>query len=133
MVRLNTANGYGSVNTGCRRWSNVVTNVGTDITYADSATNGATFTINTTGVYSVSYTDNLNVAADLVISLNSTTLTGIPVTLTQILFRTSSSAGDFPACAAGCVYLTAGDVIRSQTQGAASGVNSSHFTIVRVG
>jgi hypothetical protein len=45
MVRLNTANGYGSTNTAIRRFTNVVTNQGTDITYADSATLGTTFTI----------------------------------------------------------------------------------------
>ena len=49
-VRLNTANGYGSTNTKIRRFTNIVNNVGTDITYADSATLGNTFTINANGV-----------------------------------------------------------------------------------
>ena len=38
MVRLNTANGYGSTNVCIRRFTNVVTNQGSDITYVDSAT-----------------------------------------------------------------------------------------------
>ena len=53
MVRLNTSNGYGSTNTVIKRYTNVVTNQGVDITYADSATLGASFTINTAGVYAI--------------------------------------------------------------------------------
>jgi hypothetical protein len=71
-VRLNTVNGFGSTNTMIRRFTNTTINTGTDITYADSATLGATFTINTAGVYAISYSDSFAASADMGLSLNST-------------------------------------------------------------
>jgi hypothetical protein len=130
MVRLNTANGYGSVNTACRRWTNVVANVGTDITYADSATNGATFTINTSGVYGVSYTEAIDVSSDFAVTINSTAGTVLPTTFTEYLCIASCFAAS-RACAAGTYYLTAGDVIRTQAVSASTS-SSQFFTIVRV-
>lgn len=50
-VVVHTGNGYGSTNTKRRRYSTASTETGTDITYADSSTLGATFTINTPGTY----------------------------------------------------------------------------------
>jgi len=44
-IRLNTPNGYGSTNTKIRRFLNVVENQCPDVTYADSATLGASFTV----------------------------------------------------------------------------------------
>ena len=37
MVRLNTSNGYGSTNVKIRRFTNIITTQGSDITYVDSA------------------------------------------------------------------------------------------------
>ncbi|MBP9870661.1 MAG: hypothetical protein KBC53_04075 [Nitrosomonas sp.] len=50
-VWVHTGNGFGSTNTKHRRYTTAKTNVGTAIIYADSATNGATFTINESGDY----------------------------------------------------------------------------------
>lgn len=50
-VWVHTGNGFSSTNTKHRRYTTAKTNVGTAITYADSATNGATFTINESGDY----------------------------------------------------------------------------------
>jgi hypothetical protein len=50
-VRGSTARG--STNTQIYRWTGAVDNVGTDITYSDSATNGGSWQINTAGIYSV--------------------------------------------------------------------------------
>lgn len=132
MVRLNTANGYGSTNTGVRRFTNVVTNQGSDITYADSATLGATFTINTSGVYTISYTDAFTAANDLAITRNATVLTGLPSTLSEVLFEATIAGG--AATRNGCsgsAYLAAGDVIRAQAGGTTSG-SRQFFTITRV-
>lgn len=52
-VIVHTPNGYASTNTKRRRYTTTATSTGTDITYADSSTLGATFTINTPGVYSI--------------------------------------------------------------------------------
>ena len=137
MVRLNTANGYGSTNTKIRRFTNTVTNTGSDITYADSATNGASFTINTSGIYSISYSDNFNAADYNGISLNmsggTTAITNL--TISQILSVGASAGSSSAACCSWTGYLTAGDVVRPHTFGSASGsvTGAQHFTIARVG
>ena len=135
-VRLNTANGYGSTNTVIRRFTNIVNNVGTDITYADSATLGGTFTINTNGVYSVSYSDQFNASAWLGLSFNSTQLTTsiLSISITDILSASTTSALNLPATTSSTFYAAATTVIRAHTQGTASGSNprGEQFTIARV-
>jgi hypothetical protein len=137
MVRLNTSNGYGSTNTAIRRFTNVVTNQGSDITYADSATLGATFTINTTGIYSASHTAQFNVAGDAGISINSTQLsTGITtVTASDVLAVGTSSANNYATNASATFYATAGSIIRAHTSGSiTAGANGgmTQFIIVRI-
>lgn len=137
MVRLNTANGYGSTNTMIRRFTNVVTNQGTDITYADSATLGATFTINTNGVYAISYTDCYSTAgAHVGISLDSNQLTTAIWSITasnNIASSVLASINNAVNCGA-TLYLPSGSVIRPHTTGVATGtsVNTIQFTITRV-
>ena len=132
MVRVNTAAGYGSTNTAIRRFTNVVTNQGADITYADSATLGASFTINTNGVYAISYTDAFTAANDLAVSKNATSFTGLPSTLSEVLFESSSvgGVGTRNSCG-GSAYLVAGDIVRAHGTGVASGTRQ-YFTITRV-
>ena len=136
-IRLNTANGYGSTNTKIRRFTNIVDNVGTDITYADSATLGGTFTINTAGVYSVSFSDQFNVAADwLGLSINSTQLTtGIhSIAVTDVLSIAFAPTANTPSVASATFYAAANAVIRAHTGGAATGGTplACQFTIARV-
>lgn len=50
-VWVHTGNGFGSTKTKHRRYGATKTNVGTAITYADSSTDGATFTVNENGNY----------------------------------------------------------------------------------
>jgi hypothetical protein len=136
MVRLHTANGNGSTNTAIRRFSTVVTNVGSDITYADSATLGATFTINNAGVYAISYTDNLGNANEIGLSLNSSQLSTSILSITAADRLKSATTGGlaFSQCADWTGYLSAGAVIRAH--GAVSpavGTNAlANFTIARV-
>ena len=137
MVRVNTANGYGSTNTAIHRWTNTITNQGTDITYADSATLGATFTINTVGVYAISRTDQFSAAAGMGLSLNSTQLTtGInTLVLSTILSGASASAANLGVQVAWVGYLAANSVIRGHdVAGNVSGINTGYeqFTITRV-
>lgn len=135
-VRLNTANGYGSTNTAIRRFTTVVTNQGTDITYADSATNGATFTINKTGMYAISYNDQFNSASQVGISLNSNQLTtGISaITTSAILSISTTSGANLSNYCGTAVYLVAGDVIRAHTAAVPTGTSTTQcqFTITRV-
>lgn len=134
MVRLNTANGYGSTNTMIRRFTNTVANQGTDITYADSATLGASFTINAAGVYAISYCDSFTGANSLGISLNSVQLTtqiNAVAVGSRLSFQTASGA-NASASTSWVGYLAAGDVLRAHTDGVASGLNLAQFTIARV-
>lgn len=134
MVRVNTANGYGSTNTVIRRFSTIVVNQGSDITYADSATLGASFTINTDGVYAINYTDFFSATGDLGISLNSTQLTTAigSITAADRLADATTSAANARANAPITLYLPAGSVIRPHTGGAGGGGANSQFTITRV-
>jgi hypothetical protein len=134
MVRLYTANGYGSTNTRIRRFTTVATNIGSSITYTDSATLGASFTINNSGVYSINYSDQFNTADALAITLNDTAPTGAPV-VGETLSVDQSTGTNAPCSAAWTGYLTAGNVIYARSSGGSpAGVNTyaNVFTIVRV-
>lgn len=133
MVRLNTANGYGSTNTAIRRFTNVVTNQGADITYTDSATLGATFTINKAGVYGINYIDSFNAAADAYITLNSSQLTIAPTTIADILAVETAAVAAYRVTLGTIVALKFGDVVRAHTAGTPVGsTNQSLFTITRI-
>lgn len=136
MVRVNTANGYGSTNTNIRRFTTTVESVGTDITYADSATLGASFTINTAGVYAISYTDTFNAAGSAGVSKNTTQpSTGVAaITAADRLAVCTTAAADFSATIATTVYLSAGSVLRPHVQIATTGSAPaiSQFTITRI-
>ena len=135
-VRLNTANGYGSTNTKIRRFTTTVNSAGTDITYADSATLGATFTINANGVYSVSYSDQFVGAANLGVSINSTQLsTSIQsISVANVLSAVTAASGTFGAVASATFYAAVSDVVRAHTDGSATGALTAfgQFTIARV-
>lgn len=135
-VRLNTANGYGSTNNKIRRFTNVVLNQGSDITYADSATLGASFTVNSPGVYAVSFSDQFNVVDSAGVSLNTTAPTtaiaAIPVT--EILTAATSGGNTFAVFAGWTGYLQSGSVLRAHNGGSPSGANAllCQFTITKV-
>ncbi len=134
MVRLNTANGYGTTNTRIRRFTTTVTNTGSDITYADSASLGASFTINTSGIYSVTYLDQFSAAESAMITLNDSVPAGSPV-VGDVLASNTAALGNYHACASWTGYLASGSVIRARSISATStGVNTyaNQFTIVRV-
>ena len=136
MVRLNTANGYGSTNTKIRRFTNVVTNQGTDITYADSATLGASFTINTNGVYAISYSDTFSSTLTLGLSLNTSSPTTsiylLPVA--EILSVSINAFAAYGGHVSAALYLPSGSVVRAHTEGGVTGANPNQcqFVITRV-
>jgi hypothetical protein len=137
VVRVHTANGYGSTNTFIRRFSTIVTNQGPDITYADSATLGATFTINTNGVYAISFSDQFNGSDFMGISLNSNQLTTSVASITastRIAVTTTAANANYPGNCGVTLYLTVGDVIRAHTDADPSGTIPAltTFTISRV-
>jgi hypothetical protein len=135
-VRLNTTNGYGSTNNKIRRFTNIVNNVGTDITYADSATLGGTFTLNTAGVYSVSCNDQFTSPNWFGVSINSTQLTTAitNITTADILAVNITGAASYLNTASATFYAAATSIVRLHTDGAASSTNTTlcQFTIARV-
>lgn len=136
-VRLNTGNGYGSTNTHIRRFTNDEVIAGTDITYVDSATNGAAFTINKDGLYSISYSDGFDAASPIGISRNSTELTtGIQsIASANKLIEASTGAAAAIENVSITIKLYAGDVIRPHANAIANSSESSRtsFTITRIG
>lgn len=136
MVRLNTANGFGSTNTKIRRFTNVITNQGSDITYADSATLGASFTINTSGIYGISYTDQFSGASYMGVSLNTTqpTVAIFSLTASEIVCGGQAPAANTVGHCGAQIYLPAGSVIRAHDDIVGSGTvtNATQFLITRL-
>lgn len=135
MVRLHTANGYGSTNTAIARFTTAVTNTGTGITYADSATLGGSFTINEAGVYAITYNTFAAVALDFGLSLNSTQLTTSinSITTADRLAMSTSPAGGYMATVTWTGRLSAGDVVRAHADTTAfSAGGKTQFTITQV-
>jgi hypothetical protein len=140
MIRLNTANGYGSTSTCIRRFANITNGVngcviqGTDITFADSATLGSTFTVNTNGVYCISYTHNSNATAWCGISLNTTqpnaNIAGLTNQATEALALQYITTVGASATNTVTMYLPAGSVIRPHTAGNAANINNYEYFIM---
>lgn len=127
-VVTHTGNGYASTNTKIRRFTTTLTNVGTAITYADSASLGASFTINETGLYSMMYADATNGSSIAYgISVNSSELTTSidAITISSRICGPVTHYAGFPAAASRVARLTAGDVIRPHANAAASPATSS--------
>lgn len=125
-IWLYTANGYGSTNDKIRRWTTTGKNVGTAITYADSAANGASFTINEDGLYSISYVDQFVGSSALGISVNSNQLTTsiAGISAADVRFFSHTSAANLGYVCGGTLLLLAGDVVRCHTEGQGSGGNT---------
>ena len=136
-IRVGTANGNGSTNTAIRRFSSTISSVGTDITYADSATLGASFTINKNGCYAISYADQSNTTQyGFGISKNSTQLSTSIASITAadrlIIAYTANNGAPSVACVT--VILSSGDVIRPHNDLVATNGTAalSSFTITRI-
>jgi len=136
-IRLDTANGYGSVGTKIRRFLNLRENFDKDVTYIPSAINGDSFLILEDGIYNISYTDYQN-AVRVGITLNSNNISTNVSTLAlnpnnEVLALVATGVIDIE-CASWQGRLSKGDVIRAHTDGAAATDNDAvKFTISKVG
>jgi hypothetical protein len=130
-VMCDTGNGYGSTNARIRRFTNN-TVTGTAITYADSATLGASFTINVTGIYCLTWTDRSNATANAVMGfgINSSVTLDIDAQVTAAQMRgiTTLTSTNTNYTTSMTLRLTAADVIRAQTDAAAQ-PNSANATV----
>lgn len=130
LIRVNTV-AKGSTNTAVLTWSTTAASNGSDITYTPSATNGATFTINTNGVYAFSGSAVFASSNSLVITLNSSQLTTNPASLTLstvLASTTCASGGGNLTQVSWSGYLPSGSVIRFQTETTA-GVSATLPTV----
>jgi len=138
-VMVHTGNGLGSTNTKIRRFATTVENIGSDITYTDSAADGASFTINKSGYYSVSYSDQYSSAGSEAfgITLNSSQLTTDVHFITTadrlaITVANGTAGGDY-SHTSWSGWLDTGDIIRAHSQGKVlSASTRCHFTIAGV-
>lgn len=137
-VFVTTGNGHGSTNTKIRRFTTTQSSSGTDISYADSATLGASFTINADGLYAMIYCDAYSVASHpLGISVNSAQLTTsiASITAANRLGMTNCLEGGMSNSISLTSRLVAGDVIRAHDGGLNdySTGNYVYFSILKVG
>ena len=136
-VAVTVGNGHGSTNTKIRRYTTTKTSTGTAITYADSAANGASFTINEPGLYEMSMTDIQGASAvNFGVSVNSAQLTTNIQSITDAdrVFAASTPNGSYMTITR-TWRLAAGDVVRPHTAGTADGATAleSNFSIIKVG
>lgn len=134
-VEVQGHNGYGSTNTAIPRFDSALVNVGSGITYADSATLGASFTIDETGVYLISYhgVNNAGTTQDLGISLNTSAPTDNIGTITAadrlgLVKMADSTSGSLTVIRA----LSATNVIRPHTSKGNFADIDVRFTIVKL-
>ena len=136
-VHLRVSNDFGSTNTKIARWTTVQLNTGSDITYADSAANGATFTVNTAGTYFIGYTMNFGAASTFGLSLNSSELTTDlhSITVADAIMLAVAPAANFLGYVAITKRFAATDIIRCHSQGTSIGSNKANerFLMKRVG
>jgi hypothetical protein len=135
-VSVDTGNGFGSTGTFALRFTNTDVSTGTAITYSQSAVNGDSFTINSTGIYGISYTDGTPSGDNTAISVNlsgSSSVTG-STPPANVLCRGTMGANESTSCSVTTV-LTSGDVIRAHRSVATDGGTNvaARFIIVKVG
>jgi hypothetical protein len=117
-----------------------VRNVGGSVTYADSATLGASFTINKSGIYTITSSDHINSVAVLYIglSLNSTELTtNVQSIIDSTRLDLSYRSVDAALKARATLHLKGGstkDVVRPHTDGSPTETGARvNFRIKRIG
>lgn len=136
-VYVYAGNGYGSSSTKIRKYSSTLRNVGSAITYASSATLGATFTINKGGIYCITRRDISSSDPRHGVSLNSASLTTTIDSLAAaevLAYSFTTDTGAVNNLTAN-VHLNAGDVLRPHDSGLATGtdIRTSAFSIARIG
>jgi hypothetical protein len=135
-LKLSTNNGYGSTNTKIRRFVNIDKNIGSSISYQDSATFGASFTVLEAGEFQITYYDNFTSAQGMGLTVNSAELTTVidsVLTTSRLANITTQGAGS-PGNVSWSGYLEVGDVVRVHTSGVATTTAAnSGFTISKQG
>jgi hypothetical protein len=134
---LKTCNGYGATNTMIRRWTTIETDTsGSSFTYADSADDGMTVTVNTAGLYLVSYCDQFDTAANFGITVNSSDLTTSILLLTaaKVSVMSATPLANYIQNVSVPLILSAADVVRTHADSNSSGTRTlgESFHMVRI-
>lgn len=131
LIVAHTGNGHGSSGTKIPRLSTLLTNLGTAMTYADSATAGPSITINEDGTYFFAVSDR-NSAGDshTGLTVNAPDLTASITSSLVVPYLLGpygqAASGDVSTCSV-TAKLTAGDVVRLHTSGNGDSIDSSRF------
>lgn len=138
---LEGAGGHGSTNTKIRNFSAaaVKDTTGAHMTFTADATNGADVTINTSGIFDITFVNGNSAGTTVIgISNNSAQLTTNIQTITatdRLAIAGQTTAGPEATMTAHfCGFLSAGDVIRAHTDGSPdqSLVHKSNFRITKL-
>ena len=134
MWRADTHAGYGSTDTKIPYFTNVRTNINDgSFTVGNDSTNGCTFTVNTSGIYAITYT-HAGAGFYMGISLNSTELTTNIDTITaeDRIGGHYESGGNVPQQACWTGQLSPGDIVRPHNDGTAGTAGLASITFVRI-
>ncbi len=132
-IYLDTGNGFGSGNTKIRRFTNVVNNVGVDLTLTQDSTNGDMITVNTAGLYSVCVCDRKNGGGiDYGFSVNSSALTTAIGSVSYANGRRLLCSPTAATCEGNSrsLRLNVGDIIRHHSDGTATDSGPNSYLIV---
>jgi hypothetical protein len=117
MISANSSPGNGSTNTFVARFTNQST-FGSDVTFADDASLGSSFTINTDGLYFVGLTaQTVTGGASIGVTVNHIGIIPDSLSLTAGSIVTSSCQVAVAGSASTLIPLSTGDVIRVNTDG----------------
>lgn len=109
---------------------------GSDITYSSDSTNGSSFTINTAGLYYVSYQDNRQTGpCTYAVGLNSTTIPSSLAQADMFAYLKTAQQADAKLNISGLRLLSAGDVLYplvNQTSGFSGADFECAFIITRI-
>jgi len=130
------SNGYGSTYTAIRRFTTLLQQIGSDVTYNDSATDGATLTIEKDGLYAIDMVDAIDTANHIGVTRNAdptVDITSVPAVDRLIHLQTGSTAMESGSTVA---KLYIGDVIRMHSRsvnGEGTGSDQVLLRITRIG
>lgn len=135
MIRLQGTNAFGATNTKVRRWDNILESYGDAVIYTDDSNLGGYFTIQRTGVYSISYTDEASGTTDVmgIVKNGVSGSSNIDSIADTDVLALEGNTPNFEATANWTGVLTAGDVIWAQSRGLGSATDKGYFTITKIG
>lgn len=133
-VTVDGSTSNGSSGNRVKVYTGVRINTGSDILYTSDSVNGDTFTINTDGLYSISYSASASLGDNFAISINAspTTLaTSLPSA--NVLARCTIFGANAAVNCSWTGNLNATDIIRAHQDGTTSGnTGLNTFTITRI-